>query len=90
MAKKIWKFSLDVTSESKITMPAGAQILCVQNQHGHPCIWALVDPENDREERSFFIHGTGYRIQEADDISYIGTFQQANGDLVWHVFEPAQ
>jgi len=64
-------------------MPKGAEVLCVQMQGAVPQIWALVDPEMEKENRRFAVIGTG---RGRDDLSrYVGTFQAL--PFVWHVFE---
>jgi len=83
----IWKFSFDVSNEVNIEMPKGARIICVADQNTVPCIWAIVNPDNPMELRNFFIRGTGSLLGEADPSGYIGTFQQLNAALVWHLFE---
>jgi hypothetical protein len=54
-------------------------------QHGVPCLWALVDPEQDYTDRTIDIIVTGHDIVDLFTRTYIGTVQQ--GPLVWHVFE---
>ena len=66
-------------------MPKGAEILTVQLQ-GVPCFWALVEPSAKNEKRTFIIHGTGHNIS-TENKKYIGTYQECEGSLVWHVFE---
>jgi hypothetical protein len=87
--KTIWKYELKEKDNQKFEMPAGAEILAVQTQKTIPCIWALVDPEEAREIRSFKTLFTGERIYNYDvpDLKYIGTCQTHEGDLVLHVFE---
>jgi len=70
-----------------ISMPAKAEILCVQAQNGKPCIWAMVDIEADKDERTFHIYGTGHPVETGANLIYIGTFQQNNGVFVFHLFE---
>jgi hypothetical protein len=86
MLKVIWKYPLDVVDEQDIFMPGGAKPLCVQLQHGKPCLWALVDPSRAEVARTVFIFGTGNPAPVAGVTNYVGTFQQADGRLVWHVF----
>jgi hypothetical protein len=71
-----------------LTMPPGAEILCVQVQDGVPCVWARVDDDpydqRPRDERVIAVYGTGH----ANTIGkYIDTFQLAGGNLVFHAFE---
>ncbi len=88
MNRTIYKYKLETTDRQTITMRKDAEILCVQEQHGQPCIWALVndDIEDDYEERKFDVFGTGHPIDEAPR-KYIGTYQLKGGVFVFHVFE---
>lgn len=87
MAKTIWKFPLAVVSPYAITMPKGAEMLTVQRQGETACLWAIVDPDADKERRVFEAFGTGQHMHEDMGVSrkYIGTFQVP--PFVWHVFE---
>jgi len=87
MTKTIWKFPLQIDGDTDIEIPEGAEILCLQTQYTTPAMWALVDPDGKKEMRRFIIFGTGHFIQRAEHYKYIGTFQQQNGLLVWHLFE---
>ena len=82
---KIFKWPLQTTDFQEIEMPIGAEILCVQMQHGRPQVWALVDETNVTENRSFITCGTGNPVPENIG-EYIGTYQIENGVLVFHVF----
>jgi hypothetical protein len=84
--KSIWKYPLNLVSEQSVDMPQGAQMLTVQMQHEQPHIWALVDPASPKVGRFVMIYGTGHGIPD-DTGRYVGTFQLADGDLVFHVFE---
>ena len=86
MSKKIWKFTFPVTNRSDIPMPKGAKLLSVQRQDGDICVWALVDPVAPTETRRFAVYGTGQLVPD-DPGAYVGTVQQLDGRLVWHVFE---
>lgn len=89
--KTIWKFPLPMTGLPSIDMPGGAEILCVQTQGEQPAIWALVDPASPPRTRYFSVYGTGHSVDPAESVkSYVGTFQQARGALVFHVFEVRQ
>lgn len=80
----IYKYQIQ-SDEQKITMPAGASILCFQLQNTVPTIWAMVDIEQPVEVRSFRIYGTGWEMDELMNLRYIGTIQSES--LVWHLFE---
>jgi len=86
MAKTIWKYSLSAANGVSLKMPHDAQILCIQIQNGTPCMWALVDPSADKDERVFNTYGTGHPFAENPQ-EYIGTYQLSGGTLVFHVFE---
>jgi hypothetical protein len=82
----IWKYPLEISDVQSVSLPLGAEVLTVQTQGGNACIWALVDPKETRKEiRKVRIFGTGHNI-EGDAGQYVGTFQIANGRLVFHVF----
>lgn len=85
MSMAIWKFELETTDMTGVDMPAGAKILTMQEQHGKPCIWALVDTCLPKENRVFCIHGTGHEVSSPHAKEYVGTYQLLGG--VFHVFE---
>jgi hypothetical protein len=92
--KVIWKFStIDNGFDEKfsIYMPKGAEILTVQTdeKNNHPTIWALVDPEQENEQRFFELFGTGHEIHGDMGVErkYIGTYQYQKGAFVGHIFE---
>jgi len=87
MKKVIWKFEIKTTDGQQIDMPIGAEILTVQIQRGKPCIWAICNPLSENEKRTFEIYGTGNPYPSKGQRSYIGTYQEAGGGLVWHLFE---
>jgi hypothetical protein len=93
--KTIWKFSTLISGQFadsfRIKMPKGAEILTIQidEKDNVPCIWALVDPNNEQEVRHFDLYGTGYDIPHDMGIErkYIGSYQYQRGQFVGHVFE---
>jgi hypothetical protein len=86
--KSIWKFTLQHQDEQEVEMPRGAELLTVQTQRGVICLWAIVDQHTtERDRRTFYIVGTGHRMPENPAVNYIGTVQELDGALVWHVFE---
>lgn len=82
----IWKYPLNIADVQIVEMPLNAEILCVQMQGTSPCLWALVNPEDELAFRKIEIFGTGHSMLEANR-KYIGTVQSHSGALVWHVFE---
>ncbi len=93
--KKVFKYPLPFESLGKgdiaeAQLPHGAQVLSFHEQHGIPCLWALVDPDmNVFVTRFFRIAGTGHPIEPVRDRvpSFIGTAMFNNGALVFHCFE---
>jgi hypothetical protein len=86
----IYKYDLQVTEVQTIELPAGAEILTVQMQHGMPQLWALIDPnELGREPVGIVIIGTGHPIDDAAIklLKYINTFQVDDGNFIFHVFQ---
>ena len=82
--REIWKYPLEHGTEQHIRMPKGAEVLTVQIQNDHVCMWAEVSPDEPLEERRFHVIGTGHRMP-ADAWHYLGTIQQ--GPFVWHIYE---
>ena len=89
MGYTIWKYGIKVGDNVCIRMPKDAELLPVQVQKGQVCIWAIVNSENEYEDRYFHIYGTGHDIP-VDILRsgiFLGTFQLHDGDLVFHMFE---
>lgn len=95
MKKQIWKFNTvpngRFEGEVSIRMPKGAEILTTQTdkKDNTPCIWALVDPYAEIEERLFEMYGTGHDIHYDMGVErkYIGTYQYQKGEFIGHIFE---
>lgn len=81
--KVIYKYEL----AGIIQMPKDSRILTVDMQAGKTFIWAFVETDNEPVEREFVVYGTGEHINNDAALSYIGTFQQLGGSLIWHIFE---
>lgn len=86
---RVYKYTIPVKDYFLLDLPAGAKILTVQVQNDEPQIWALVDPgQKSKVSHNFRVAGTGHDITETkDDLEYIGTFQIAGGQLIFHLFE---
>lgn len=82
---KVFKYTLPAGDWVTITMPRGAEFLCVQVQHGRPEIWARVEPDAQPVAHHFRIAGTGHDLG-SNVGKYLGTLQMADGQLVFHVF----
>jgi hypothetical protein len=86
----IHKYVLVVEDEQTLRLPKDARILSVQFQGSGPVLWALVDPEAERETRHFVTMGTGHPVGHREFVSkleYLGTYQADQGMFVGHVFE---
>ena len=89
MKKVIWKFELNTKGNQEIKLPLDYEVLALQIQNNKPCIWVLVDPDKSKETEVFEIYGTGHPIYYdiGIDRKYVGTWQEQNGMLVWHLFK---
>ena len=85
----IWKYPVPVADSFTILMPKGARFLTVQTQKTEPQMWALVDRDQPLEERRFHLLGTGHSDGDRALGQYVGTFQVADGTLIFHLFEAA-
>ncbi len=88
MVKKIYKYKLSShIGVQGIQMPWDADILDLQIQNGHLCIWAVVDPSKENLMRKFEVFGTGWDLpyRFIDRYEHLKTVQ--DGGFVWHVFE---
>lgn len=84
---RIYKYNVPVQDEFIIEMPENAQILSFQEQQGNLALWCAVYHRNPLEKRIFAIRGAGHDIDMSYVKKYIGTTQQLEGNLVWHLFE---
>ena len=92
----IWKYKIPIKDSFEIEMPRNARVLCVQPQlefRDYPlkpietsCIWVKTSGKDELVKRRFVIVGTGNPF-DAEGLVYIGTWQEAEGRLVWHLFE---
>lgn len=88
---RIYKYELKMTGLNQIKIPAGANVFSVGlDPADRLCIWALVDPEETKEDvREFMVAGTGWDLQ--DELSkhlsanFLGTVRQQ--PYMWHVWE---
>ena len=83
----IYKYKVVFGSYSELDLPKDAQILKIDEQKDEIVLWALVNPDKPIITRKFKIEGTGYPIEEKENLEYINTFYTNNNELVWHVFE---
>lgn len=86
MAKAVWKFPLGKDWNVTLKMPKRAEIVAVQSQFEEGMLWAIVNEENDSEDRRFVSVGTSEPF-ENEGKKYVGTYQVSGGNYVIHVFE---
>jgi hypothetical protein len=86
MSRTIWKYPLEILDKQRIRVPLIHEVLAVQMQAGAPQLWVLVDPDMPQVDLVVAIYGTGNPVDSGNDDKYVGSFQQAGGALVWHVF----
>ena len=95
----IWKFKLEITDEQILEMPKGAIFTSVDKiaeptQHSRfdredrLYLWAIVDSEARKENRTIYIYGTGQPLRPVhkNKKDFIGTVVTEGGQLIWHVF----
>jgi len=80
----IWKYAVSL-GEFSLDLPKGAMVLSVRTLGKKPYIWAMVNPEAEKEERKFFIVVTGENFEWYTTIRVIGSYQVKT--QVWHLFE---
>lgn len=88
--KTVWKYPVKTTDAFVVMMPEWAEILTVALQFNEPTIWALVDPDARQVKRGFRVVGTGHPMPDADELTFVGSYQLAGGQLVFHVFDAGQ
>ena len=85
----IWKYELELKEKQAVSMPIGAEIIHIAAQFEKPCIWAIVDPYAEKEDRVIGILTTGGPHFNADVSHHCGSFFLNGGLFVGHVFESA-
>lgn len=76
--------------EQIIHMPSNYIFLRFEVQKTIPCIWAMVDVKSEMIYRKFRTYPTGVEVGYDNYVGilpYVGSYQMADGNLVFHVFE---
>lgn len=91
--RRIYKYQLETIDIQLINIPRitgeedfKSQVLNVDIQNGSPCIWCLVDAEEEQQQIKIRIIGTGNPMPMLSKDDYLGTYQLYNGEQVFHVF----
>lgn len=83
--RTVWKFPIEL-GDQLVSLPARAEILHVGlDPQEALCLWARVDTEAPKVERTLYVTGTGTELPDGDN-RYIGTI--VLGPFVWHFWEP--
>ena len=86
---RIYKYPLQLTEQQKINMPTGAKVIHVAVQREAICLWAIVDPDQPVESRSFGILGTGQPDFNPKEMRHLVSVLMSDVTFGWHVFEPS-
>ena len=91
--RKVFKYNIELTDFQKIKLPrlAGAdcfkdQFLKLDLQNGRPCIWCLVDDDEEEYEVIIRTVGTGEEMTLLSKDNYLDSYMLRNGELVFHIF----
>jgi hypothetical protein len=89
--RTVWKYEISLETLQELQIPKGAILLSLQRQ-GHRkddklCLWCLVDTEEEKEARTFFLLGTGEELPTGIKYEYVGTIQYFSGVPMVHLFE---
>ena len=91
--KRVFEYPLTLEAEQNITMPLSAELLGLQVRGEIAVLWAIVDHQNRDTQRRVYLVATatpGRGDPPLDKARYIGTFQLAGGDIVYHVFDAGE
>jgi hypothetical protein len=82
----VYKYKLSRNQATLVELPLGAEALTIAVQCGDIYLWALVDPTQPNETRTFEVYGTGHNMPNYTR-KFINTFFVNNGEYVFHAFE---
>lgn len=68
----IFKYQMPVLEQFTMKLPAGAEIIRMEDQGGMFWLWAVVNTEAQLEERRFRAFKTGAKIPDGLALRYIG------------------
>jgi hypothetical protein len=68
----IYKYQMPVLEEFTMSLPAGAEILRIEDQGGMFWMWAVVDTNAADETRKFRSFKTGAEMPAGMELKYIG------------------
>lgn len=68
----IFKYQMPVLEQFAMTLPAGAEIIRMEDQGGMFWMWAVVNTDAPPEERLFRAFKTGAKMPDGVPLRYIG------------------
>ena len=81
----IYKYELRIEHTFKIEIPRGCfRPIHIGEQNGKIYMWAEVNTNSDKVERTFHCFGTGESIIITSE--YLGSVVRASGVFVWHFY----
>ncbi len=91
--RRIYKYQIETTDVQKIRVPRLAetnnfkeQVLKIDIQNEIPCIWCLVDIDEEERDLEIRIVGTGNPMPLLSKDDYLGSYMLHDGALVFHIF----
>lgn len=73
-----------------LVLPVDAKVISVGDQNDMISIWYESEQQSPYENREFEVVGTGMYFNKTRHHNFLGTVIQAEGSLVWHVYEVTQ
>lgn len=84
----IYKYALEITDSQELNLPGGSKLIKVAEQNDQLCAWVLQHTQNEKEDYTIWIAGTGHDLESIEHIHYFDTVLMSGG-FVWHVFAEA-
>lgn len=90
----IYKYPIQPTTEEiELSIPGGGPVLSAGlGPNGQPCVWSIVDLEQEDKPVKIYCVGTGWPIDwimaKSAAIEFVGTIK--DGIYMWHVFKEVE
>lgn len=78
-------FPLEAGDITEINLPKDYGICDINHQNGKIYLWVNCDERAPTTKLKFVIYGTGWEIEDLEDLSFLKTIHMPDG-IVWHVF----
>lgn len=85
----IFKYQMPVSEEFSMRLPKGAEIIRMDGENGHLWLWAVVDTDQEDEERKFYAFKCGGSgLADKDNLIYRGCAAiYIQAELMLYIFE---